>query len=58
MQSQLGYLGLVIDAHGTHPTKENTPAICDAPTQRNVTELLSCLVILYDCGKFLIIQPN
>ena len=53
MQSEVMYLGHVIDRTGLHPDKDRIQVITEAPTPQNVTELKAYLGLLSYYGKFL-----
>ena len=53
MQSEVVYLGHVIDRTGLHPDKGRIQAIMEAPRPQNVTELKAYLELLSYYGKFL-----
>ena len=52
MQSEVVYLGHVIDKTGLHPDKGRIQAITEAPRPQNVTELKVHLRLLSYNGKF------
>ena len=53
MQSEVVYLGHVIDKTELHPDKRRIQAITKAPRPQNVTELKAYLGLLSYYGKFL-----
>ena len=53
MQTQVEYMGYLVDAKGLHPTDEKVEAIVQAPTPANVTELKSYLGLLNYYARFL-----
>ena len=53
MQSEVVYLGHVIDKTGLHPDNGRIQAITEAPRSQNVTELKTYIGLLSYYGKFL-----
>ena len=45
MQLSVKYLGYKIDTEGLHPVEEKVKAICEAPSPKNVTELVISTVL-------------